>query len=223
MWWTCHLRSEESKTYFRQSVQFIFNRVNEQFDESESEVSYLITHFGIVIYILCYFTFPLSWKSVSESLSNNFRRSCRWKIIKKTIVRGYRMSRASCNRYSKRNARALSSASFHWDAYITWTPGPWTTPAGLVHGPLRGPGPWNTPVDHPFFDDEFNQRCKQTLGSLNRRNCGQFLLSEKWAAFIIIYTCSKFLSIPYQCNGFALFWWRSNHILRLQEEEVVSC
>jgi len=36
----------------RRSVEFIFNRVNEQFDESESEVSYLITHFDKVIYTL---------------------------------------------------------------------------------------------------------------------------------------------------------------------------
>ena len=35
-----------------QSVELIFNRVNEQFDESESEVSYLITHFDKVIYTL---------------------------------------------------------------------------------------------------------------------------------------------------------------------------
>ena len=44
MWRTRHLRSEELKTYLRQSVQFIFNRVNDQFDESESEseVSYFI-------------------------------------------------------------------------------------------------------------------------------------------------------------------------------------
>ena len=39
------------KTYLHQSVQFIFNHVNGQFDESESEVSYLITHFDRVIYI----------------------------------------------------------------------------------------------------------------------------------------------------------------------------
>ena len=35
-------RDEELKTYLRQSVQLIFNRVDEQFDESESEVSYLV-------------------------------------------------------------------------------------------------------------------------------------------------------------------------------------
>ena len=35
-------RDEELKTYLRQSVQLIFNRVNEQFDESEGEVSYLV-------------------------------------------------------------------------------------------------------------------------------------------------------------------------------------
>ena len=35
-------RDEELKTYLRQSVQLIFNRVKEQFDESESEVSYLV-------------------------------------------------------------------------------------------------------------------------------------------------------------------------------------
>ena len=40
------------KTYLRQRVQCIFNRLHEQFDESESEVSYLITHFDRVIYIL---------------------------------------------------------------------------------------------------------------------------------------------------------------------------
>ena len=35
-------RDEELKTYLRKSVQLIFNRVNEQFDESEREVSYLV-------------------------------------------------------------------------------------------------------------------------------------------------------------------------------------
>ena len=35
-------RDEELKTYLRQSVQLIFNRVNEQFDKSESEVSCLV-------------------------------------------------------------------------------------------------------------------------------------------------------------------------------------
>ena len=35
-------RDEELKTYLRHSVQLIFNRVDEQFDESESEVSYLV-------------------------------------------------------------------------------------------------------------------------------------------------------------------------------------
>ena len=35
-------RDEELKTYLRQSVQLIFNSVNEQFDKSESEVSYLV-------------------------------------------------------------------------------------------------------------------------------------------------------------------------------------
>ena len=35
-------RDEELKTYLRQSVQLIFNRVNEQLDEGESEVSYLV-------------------------------------------------------------------------------------------------------------------------------------------------------------------------------------
>ena len=46
------LRAEQLKTFLRQSVQCIFNRVNELFDESESKVSYLITHFDRVIYIL---------------------------------------------------------------------------------------------------------------------------------------------------------------------------
>ena len=40
------------KTYLRQRVQCIFNRVHEQFDESESKVSHHITHFDRVIYIL---------------------------------------------------------------------------------------------------------------------------------------------------------------------------
>ena len=35
-------RDAELKTYLRQSVQLIFNRVNEQCDESGSEVSYLV-------------------------------------------------------------------------------------------------------------------------------------------------------------------------------------
>ena len=47
MWRTCQRN-------LRQSVQFIFSRVNEQVDESESEstVSYLITHFDGVIFFL---------------------------------------------------------------------------------------------------------------------------------------------------------------------------
>ena len=45
-------KAEQLKTFLRQSVQCIFNRVNEQFDESESKVIYLITHFDRVIYIL---------------------------------------------------------------------------------------------------------------------------------------------------------------------------
>ena len=45
-------RAEQLKTFLRQSVQCIFNRVNELFDDSESKVSYLITHFDRVIYIV---------------------------------------------------------------------------------------------------------------------------------------------------------------------------
>ena len=45
-------RAEQLKTFLRQSVQYIFNRINELFDDSESKVSYLITHFDRVIYIV---------------------------------------------------------------------------------------------------------------------------------------------------------------------------
>ena len=60
-------RAEQLKTFLRQSVQCIFNRVNELFDDSESKVSYLITHFDRVIYIVSrafssfFFLFPQSW------------------------------------------------------------------------------------------------------------------------------------------------------------------
>ena len=74
MWRTRHLRSEELKSYFCQSVQFIFNRVNEQFDESESEVSYLITHIlDRVIYILSQ---APSLFYVSTELESLFLRAC---------------------------------------------------------------------------------------------------------------------------------------------------
>lgn len=59
-------KAEQLKTFLRQSVQYIFNRVNEQFDESKSKVSYLITHLDRVIYILSrafsffFFLFPPS-------------------------------------------------------------------------------------------------------------------------------------------------------------------
>ena len=59
-------KAEQLKTFLRQSVQCIFNRVNEQFDESKSKVSYLITHLDRVIYILSrafsffFFLFPPS-------------------------------------------------------------------------------------------------------------------------------------------------------------------
>ena len=68
------MRSEELKNYLRQSVQFIFNRVNEQFDESESEVSYLITHiFDRVRYIL---SLASSLFYVSTELESLFLRAC---------------------------------------------------------------------------------------------------------------------------------------------------
>ena len=59
-------RAEQLKTFLRQSVQCIFNRVNELFDDSESKVTYLITHFDRVIYIVSrafssFFLFPQSW------------------------------------------------------------------------------------------------------------------------------------------------------------------
>ena len=67
-------RDEELKTYLRQSVQLIFNRVNEQFDESESEVSYLITHIlDRVIYILSQ---APSLFYVSTELESLFLRAC---------------------------------------------------------------------------------------------------------------------------------------------------
>ena len=50
--WQTRLGLKKLKTYLHQRVQCIFNRVHEQFGESESEVSYLITHFDRVIYIL---------------------------------------------------------------------------------------------------------------------------------------------------------------------------
>ena len=74
MWRTRHLRSEELKSYLCQSVQFIFNRVNEQFDESESEVSYLIAHIlDRVIYILSQ---APSLFYVSTELESLFLRAC---------------------------------------------------------------------------------------------------------------------------------------------------
>ena len=79
MWWTCHLRSEESKTYLRQSVQFIFNRVNEQFDKSESEESYLITHIlDRVTYIL---SKASSLSYVPTELKSLFLRACQIIVV----------------------------------------------------------------------------------------------------------------------------------------------
>ena len=50
--WRTRQGLKKLKTYLHQRVQCIFNRVHEQFGKSESEVSYLITHFDRVIYIL---------------------------------------------------------------------------------------------------------------------------------------------------------------------------
>ena len=105
MWRTCQRN-------LRQSVQFIFNRVNEQFDESDSTVSYLITHFDGVIYFLSafrYFTFPPSWRVF-------FLRPCQL-IVAVRVDEGSLQKRlfevTGCrehgpgNRHSKGNARAL--------------------------------------------------------------------------------------------------------------------
>ena len=56
------------KTYLRQRVQCIFNRVHEQFDESESKVSYLIIHFDRVICILLRASSSLYTPTELESL-----------------------------------------------------------------------------------------------------------------------------------------------------------
>ena len=43
-----------------------------------------------------------------------------------------------------------------------------------------------------IFEDEFNQRSKQILGTLNKRNCGQRVLSGLWAPHILHTNFSKF-------------------------------
>ena len=40
------------KSYLRHSIEFVLNRVNERFHESESGTGYLVTHHDRVLYIL---------------------------------------------------------------------------------------------------------------------------------------------------------------------------
>ena len=49
--------------------------------------------------------------------------------------------------------------------------------------------PWGPPL---IFEDEFNQRSKQILGTLNKRNCGQRVLSRLWVPHILHTNFSKF-------------------------------
>ena len=54
-------KAEQLKTFLRQSAQCIFNRVNEQFDESESKVSislHFLTEWYIILYELFRFFVP---------------------------------------------------------------------------------------------------------------------------------------------------------------------
>ena len=66
-------------------------------------------------------------------------------------------------------------------------------------------------MDYPcgprlIFEHEFDQRSKQIFGTLNGRNCGQFLLSVVWASHILNLFFFVFNSIPIEYNGFVLVW-----------------
>ena len=69
----------------RQSVEFIFHRVNEQFDESESEVRYLITHFDKVIHTLSrassLFYVPIVSKSIAVWQMQNCTMRCKHAML----------------------------------------------------------------------------------------------------------------------------------------------
>ena len=62
----------------------------------------------------------------------------------------------------------------------------------LIHGLLRGPNHGLPQGTTRIFEDEFNQRSKQILGTFNKRNCGQRVLSGLWAPHILHTINSKF-------------------------------
>ena len=47
------LKRDSLKSYLRNSIKFVLNRVNERFHESENETGCLGTHFDRVLYINC--------------------------------------------------------------------------------------------------------------------------------------------------------------------------
>ena len=122
----------------------------------------------------------------------------------------------------------------------SWTPargpGSWTTPVDLVHGPplvdpVHGPPLWTWSMNSrlwprcmeyfcgppQMFEDEFCKRCKRISITISGENYVNklYMLLALWAS-PMIYTCSNFFLIPYQCNG---FWfslakdkhWHSNY------------
>ena len=126
MWRTRHLRSEELKTYLRQSVQFIFNRVNEQFDESESEseVSYFITHIlDRVIYILSQASLLFY---VSTELESLFLRACQiivdvWRALSNKITNSVGTKKKSAWKNIYHSVKMYLTQLFHEGALdIRW-------------------------------------------------------------------------------------------------------
>ena len=49
----CRPKRDSLKSYLPHSVEFVLNRVNERFHESENETGYLVTHLDRVLYIPC--------------------------------------------------------------------------------------------------------------------------------------------------------------------------
>lgn len=80
-----------------------------------------------------------------------------------------------------KNSSSETAQQFWSDIYKTWT-----TSVDLVYGPHCGPSPWTTLWTTTNFEDEFYERSKLILRTLNGRNCVNklYFLSGFWSPHI---------------------------------------
>ena len=108
------------KSYLCHSIEFVLNRLNDRFHESDG-IRYLVTHIDRILYILS--PTPSLFKIsrqlecfVAKSSSNVNYPEWGWQLITKAVVQVFRLQGSSQYRYSLRTSGAIP-----WEEPYSWT------------------------------------------------------------------------------------------------------